>query len=182
MSISNEVPLRQSDIGINNGIGNEKITRYKKDDSQTQAGSQHRCSDLNRIPSKFEPAPEFRQKRCHKNIVPEFMLQFRSSISFWMDPSRGRKANVIGYVLSEARYGNMSPVSAADVAKVLKTGERYAKNIFKELERDRVILSMEYGYMINPFRWIAVEGGGRDAVKEKWRRAWKERYGEVAYV
>jgi hypothetical protein len=169
-------------IGINKSIQGTVLQDIKKDAPRTQAGSQYDCPDLNRIPFTFEQPTKIRQKLCHKNLKPDFMLQFRSSMSFWMHPSLGRKANVMGYVLSEARYGNRSPVSPADVAKVLKTGERYAKNILNELERDGAILSMEHGYMVNPFRWIAVEGSAREAVKEKWRRARKERYRDEAHI
>jgi hypothetical protein len=178
MILSNAELFRQENIRINNGIGNERNTRYKNDDPQTQAGSQCNGSNLNRFLFRFE-----QQHRNVSNIrarigKPEFMLQFSSAVAFLMDPSYGRKANVLGYVLSEMRYGNMSPVSAADVVKAIGTGERYAKNMLKELEEDGAILSVDHRYMVNPFRWLAAEESQREAVKEKWRRLWKERYGD----
>lgn len=173
-SIPNVAPIRQE----NDGVWDECNTRYKKDDPQTQAGSQCHGSSLDGNRFKFE-----QRHRKVRNIRvgikrPDFNMQFRSGLTCLMDPSFGRKTNVLGYVLSEVRYGNISYVSAADVAKAINTGERYAGNILKELEKDGAILAMQHGYMVNPFCWLAAEESQREAVKEKWRRLRKERYGD----
>jgi hypothetical protein len=134
MIISNVVPFRQDDVGINKDIGGGVLQDIKKDAAQTQAGSHPRLYDLT-----TKNARSYNPNREGKTEKDFAIVYMKYGIDYLVQAGKTKAGKVLGYLIKNMRFGNIAHVSPTTISRETKIDLPNVSRYLTRLCGDRLI-------------------------------------------